>query len=100
MGGASTPFGVSDESGAGGVVIGELPPPDTIRWVARRKAAVIAAVRDGRIDLSDALSRYQISAEEYRSWERTFDQRGLRGLQATVTYRKRRQDSARPVLVN
>ena len=45
----------------------DLPPPNTIRWVARRKAAVVAAVRSGRIRMEEALHRYQISEEEYLS---------------------------------
>ena len=35
----------------------DLPPPNTTRWVVRRKAAVVAAVRGGRITLEEALSR-------------------------------------------
>ena len=31
-----------------------LPPPNTTRWVVRRKAAVIAAVHAGRITLEEA----------------------------------------------
>ena len=48
----------------------DLPPPNTTRWVARRKAAVMAAVRSGRITMEEALHRYQISEEEYFSWQR------------------------------
>ena len=61
----------------------ELPPPDTTRWVVSRKAAVVDAVRAGRITLEEALRRYQLTEEEYRSWERTFKQYGLSGLRAT-----------------
>jgi Protein of unknown function (DUF1153) len=61
----------------------DLPPPDTRRWVARRKAAVVAAVRDGRITLKEALQRYQLTEEDYRSWERAFAAHGLPGLRAT-----------------
>jgi hypothetical protein len=61
----------------------ELPPPNTRRWVVRRKAAVILAVRSGRISLEEALQRYQLTEEEYRSWERAFEAHGLAGLRAT-----------------
>lgn len=61
----------------------DLPPPNTRRWVVRRKAAVILAVRSGRITLEEALRRYQLTEEEYRSWERAFDTHGLAGLRAT-----------------
>jgi hypothetical protein len=60
-----------------------LPPPNTQRWVVRRKAAVVAAVRGGRITLQEALHRYQLTEEEYRSWERAFESHGLPGLRAT-----------------
>ena len=70
----------------------DLPPPNTRRWVVRRKAAVILAVRSGRITVEEALRRYQLTEEEYRSWERAFDAHGLAGLRATRVqqYRPRR----------
>src|SRR5207302_837030 len=61
----------------------DLPPPNTRRWVVRRKAAVVTAVRTGRINLEEALQRYQLTEEEYRSWERAFEQHGLAGLRST-----------------
>jgi hypothetical protein len=39
----------------------ELPPPNTKRWVVRRKAAVVAAVQGGKITLEEALRRYQLT---------------------------------------
>jgi hypothetical protein len=71
----------------------DLPPPNTTRWVVRRKAAVVAAVHAGRITLEEALSRYQLTEEEYRSWERAFEVHGLPGLRATrlQQYRSSRQ---------
>jgi len=71
----------------------DLPPPNTTRWVVRRKAAVVAAVRAGRITLEEALSRYQLTEEEYRSWERAFEVHGLPGLRATRVQQYR---SSRP----
>jgi hypothetical protein len=61
----------------------DLPPPNTQRWVVRRKAAVMTAVRGGRITLEEALRRYNLTEEEYRSWERAFDEHGLPGLRST-----------------
>jgi hypothetical protein len=61
----------------------DLPPPNTTRWVARRKAAVVAAVRNDRITMEEALRRYQLSEEEFLSWHRTFETHGLAGLRAT-----------------
>jgi hypothetical protein len=68
----------------------DLPPPNTKRWVVRRKAAVVAAVRSGRIALEEALQRYQLTEEEYRSWERAFEQHGLPGLRSTRLQQYRR----------
>jgi len=51
--------------------------------VVRRKAAVVLAVRSGRITLEEALRRWQLSEEEYRSWEHAFEAHGLPGLRAT-----------------
>jgi Protein of unknown function (DUF1153) len=61
----------------------DLPPPNTQRWVVRRKAAVITAVRSGRISREVSLRRYNLTEEEYRSWERAFDEHGLAGLRST-----------------
>jgi addiction module HigA family antidote len=46
--------------------------PYTRRWGDRRKAAVVTAVRRGAIKLEEVLRRYQLTEEEYRSWERNF----------------------------
>jgi hypothetical protein len=63
--------------------MGDLPPPNTKRWVVRRKAAVVAAVRSGRITMEEALRRYQLTEEEFLSWQRAFETHGLPGLRAT-----------------
>jgi hypothetical protein len=73
---------------------GDLPPPNTKRWGARLKAAVVVAVRDERITIAEALLRYQLSEEEFRSWQFALESYGLLGLRATwlqlVTARLRR----------
>ena len=71
----------------------DLPPPNTKRWVARRKAAVVAAVRSGRITMEEALRRYQLSEEEFLSWQHTFDTHGLAGLRVTRVQQYRRSRS-------
>ena len=70
--------------------MGDLPPPNIKRWVVRRKAEVVAAVRSGRIRMEAALHRYQISEEEYLSWQRAFEMHGLAGLRATRVQQYRR----------
>jgi transposase-like protein len=60
----------------------DLPPPDTNRWVARRKAAVLAALRSGAITMEEACRRYALSEEELLGWQRAFEAHGLPGLRA------------------
>lgn len=63
--------------------IDDLPPPNTKRWVVRRKAEVVTAVRAGLITLEEACRRYTLSVEEFASWQALVDQFGVRGLRAT-----------------
>jgi hypothetical protein len=77
----STHNGSADEGH--GPAIASLPPPTTKRWVIRRKAAVVAAVRAGVLSLEEACQRYHLSAEEFLSWQRLIDRHGMRGLRAT-----------------
>ena len=46
----------------------DLPPMDTRRWVASRKAAVVRAVRGGLITAEEARKWYALSEEEFESW--------------------------------
>jgi hypothetical protein len=61
----------------------ELPDPGTKRWVPRRKAQVVAAVRGGALSLDEACVRYALTAEEFLTWQRAIDRYGLAGLRAT-----------------
>jgi hypothetical protein len=76
----------------------DLPPPDTKRWVMRRKAEVVAGVRSGLISLEEACRRYTLSVEEFLSWQRLIDSHGVRGLRATrlQDYRDNQDPPARP----
>jgi hypothetical protein len=65
------------------MTIHDLPPKDTKRWVIRRKAEVVAAVRGGLISLDDACRRYTLSVEEFLSWQKAIDRHGLPGLRTT-----------------
>jgi hypothetical protein len=89
----STPGG---EPSAQASLTASLPPPNTKRWVIRRKAAVVAAVRSGGITLEEACHRYQLSEEELHSWERVFEIHGLAGLRTTRIQQYRAPRSARP----
>lgn len=61
----------------------ELPPVDTTRWVARRKAAVLAAIDAGILTRAQACGRYHISDIELRLWERAVHFAGVPGLRVT-----------------
>ncbi len=61
----------------------DLPPPDTKRWVARRKAVVVNAVRSGAISLEEVCRRYELSPEEFLAWQRAIDTHGVAGLRVT-----------------
>lgn len=65
------------------MTLDDLPPPNTKRWVIRRKAEVVAGVRLGLISLEEACRRYSLSLDEFLSWQRLIDRHGLRGLRAT-----------------
>jgi len=69
--------------------LGDLPPPETERWVARRKAQVVGAVREGRLTLEEACERYRLSPEEFLGWERMIDRHGMAGLRVTRLKRYR-----------
>ncbi|MFT6461354.1 MAG: hypothetical protein ACJA0Y_000850, partial [Maricaulis maris] len=62
---------------------GDLPNPSTQRWVVRRKAEVVAAVRGGLLTLEQACQRYSLTVEEFLGWQRSIDRHGLAGLRTT-----------------
>jgi hypothetical protein len=65
------------------LTIADLPPAGTHRWVIRRKAEVVAAVRGGLLSLEEACQRYTLTTEEFLSWQFSIDQHGLAGLRTT-----------------
>jgi hypothetical protein len=67
------------------LTLADLPLPDTKRWVIRRKAAVVAAVRDGLLSLEEAGDRYAMSSDEILSWQHCVDCFGIAGLRTTRT---------------
>ena len=68
----------------------DLPLDNPKRWTARRKAAVILAIRNKGISIWEACERYDLSADELAEWERDLDQFGVPGLRTTKiqNYRK------------
>src|SRR5215218_4266406 len=65
------------------LTLADLPQPDAQRWVASRKAIVVAAVRGGLLSMSDACARYRLTTEEFLNWQTQVDRNGLKGLRAT-----------------
>jgi hypothetical protein len=71
------------------LTVADLPAPGPNRWVIRRKAEVIAAVRGGLLSLDEACSRYMLTVDEFLSWQHSIDQHGLPGLRTTRTQQYR-----------
>jgi hypothetical protein len=67
----------------------ELPVSNTGRWVARRKAAVVAAVAGGVFTIQEACRRYHMSEEEFLGWQRAFENGGLPDLRQKRLIRSR-----------
>jgi hypothetical protein len=65
------------------LTIADLPTKDTKRWVIRRKAEVVAAVRGGLLSLEEACERYKLTVDEFLSWQRSIDRHGINGLRAS-----------------
>ena len=61
----------------------DLPPPNTKRWVFRRKATIVRAVHQGVLSADEACKRYQLSIEEFETWQRLVEKHGPLGLRVT-----------------
>jgi Protein of unknown function (DUF1153) len=79
------------------LTIADLPAPGTTRWVIRRKAEVVAAVRGGLLSLEDACSRYTLTVEEFLSWQHSIEQHGFAGLRTTRIQQYRIAEAATSV---
>jgi hypothetical protein len=65
------------------LTLSDLPPRETERWVIRRKAEVVAAVRGGLLTLDEACERYRLTNVEVLGWQKSLDSHGLAGLRTT-----------------
>ena len=61
----------------------DLPPADTKRWVASRKASVVRAVQFGLLSIEQAMERYSLSEEELTQWVAAARTHGEDALKAT-----------------
>ena len=62
--------------------MGQYNPPNAQRWVVGRKAELIAAIRNGDLNLEDACERYALTTDELISWHVGYNRHGLDGLRA------------------
>ncbi len=74
------------------LTIADLPPANTTRWVIRRKAQVVSAVRGGLLTLEEACERYALTEEEFNAWQEAIDRHGMAGLRTTRIQHYRQQD--------
>ena len=65
------------------MTLADLPPVNTRRWVASRKAAVVRGVLYGLISQDDAMERYCLSEEEFQEWISAVAEHGEDALKAT-----------------
>jgi hypothetical protein len=65
------------------LTLDSLPPPETRRWVVRRKAEVVAAVNGGLLTVDEVCQRYSLTLEEFAGWQRAVDRSGMPGLRVT-----------------
>ncbi|MEZ5715168.1 MAG: DUF1153 domain-containing protein [Paracoccaceae bacterium] len=67
----------------------DLPPENTVRWVASRKAAVVRGVVYGLIPQDEALRRYTLSQEEFLEWVSAVSEHGEEALKTTYLQKYR-----------
>ncbi len=67
----------------------DLPPANTKRWVARRKATVVAAVDNGLIGVEEACEMYRLSSEELEIWRDAVHRHGTGALRVTAIQKYR-----------
>jgi hypothetical protein len=65
-----------------------LPPPWSKRWSPDAKAAVVAAVRGRILTLDEVCEQYEVSIEEYLTWQHGIDLFGLAGLRPAKAQRR------------
>lgn len=79
----------------GGILtVADLPPKNLKRWIARRKADVVAAVEGGLLSEAEACARYNISHEEFAAWLNAYERAGVPGLRARANARGMRKRTA------
>ncbi len=67
----------------------DLPPKNTCRWVASRKARIVEAVEAGLISIEEACEIYDLSEEELDSWCKKARSHGVGALKVAATQKYR-----------
>jgi hypothetical protein len=75
-----------------------LPVSTTTRWVARRKAEVVAAVNGGLLTPAQACARYDLTLAELGEWQRSFAYEGVGGFRSQSVHVRRSKRSERRAL--
>ena len=73
----------------------DLPPDDTTRWVASRKAMVVRAVLYGLVTMSEAQKKYGLSDEEMKGWIAAIADHGIDALKVTAIKKYRQPKGER-----
>lgn len=76
------------------ITLDDLPPAGVTRWGCHRKAMVVLAVFGGLLTIDEACHRYQMSVEEFLSWESGYLNYGLDGVKVGASQHYRRSGSA------
>jgi hypothetical protein len=71
------------------ITLADLPPQNTRRWVASRKAAVVRGVIYGLISEENVQKNYAISSDEFQEWVRAVSLHGEGALRATALQKYR-----------
>jgi hypothetical protein len=67
----------------------DLPPKNTTRWVARRKAKIVAAVVSGLITDTEACNVYDLTVDELHGWINAVKSHGPAALRVTALQKYR-----------
>ncbi|MGB0960998.1 MAG: DUF1153 domain-containing protein [Halocynthiibacter sp.] len=71
--------------------VSDLPPRETVRWVASRKAAVVKGIALALISKEDAMERYGLCEEELDAWIHYGGTYGQKGLKSTKVQQYRQK---------
>ena len=91
------PLGLKGEALAPNLAPNNLPSTRPKRWVAGRKAEILAAVEVGLLTVEQACARYGLSLDEFLLWKRAVKTAGVSGLKIkrVQDHRSRRAERSR-----